>query len=199
MDLTIIKEAFADNPEELLDELGIEYQVRNLRLWLICPFHSDNHLGNAIITNGRFRCFACGSTGDCFSLVQQELGYTFPEAVKYCAQVYGIIEQNDDAKLIKLRLTKQETEALSLPRTAIGLSKVLKTDEKAYRSIICQQADKMICVYQDIISNFGKRDAEKAYIICRLVDNWTPNTYVEITRESENRIQVLKDLKRRIL
>lgn len=200
-DLELIKDAFADDPEVLLDELGIEYQVRGGRLGVLCPFHSDRHIGNAIINNGHFRCFACGASGDCFSLVQQELGYSFPDAVKYCAQVYSITSSvvTEDISIVKLRLNKQEQEALMFPKTSISLSRVLKTDKEAYKSIVCQQADKMMHVYQDIISNFGKRDAEKAYIICRLVENWTPNTYVEITRESESRIQVLKDLKRRIL
>lgn len=200
MDLTVIKEAFADDPEALLDELGLEYKTQSHRLTVLCPFHADNHLGNAVINNGHFHCFACNTSGDCFSIVQRVLNLSFRDAVNFCAGVYGVqVTQEETSFDVSLRLKKAEMEALMFPKTAISLSKVLKTDAEAYKSIVCKQADLMIRKYQDVISNFGSRGANKAFLVCRLYEEWTPNTYVDIKRESENKIKVLNDLKRRML
>lgn len=199
MDLEIVKEAFADDPELLLDELGIEYKSQNHRLSVLCPFHSDNHLGSAFINNGHFHCFACNTSGDCFSLVQEVMRMTFPEAVIFCAQVYGLrLTYEENPTTVKLRLSKRENECLMFPKTVISLNKILKTDEQAYKKIVLEQADKMLKKYKDIITLYGKRDAKEAYMVCRLYKNWSPNTYVEITREAMSRIHVLMDLKERM-
>lgn len=199
MDLDIVKEAFADDTETLLDEIGLEYEKQGHRLTVLCPFHADNHLGNAGIINGHFHCFACNASGDCFSLVRETLGMSFPDAVKFCSQVYGIqLSNEENTAIVKLRLSKKENEALMFPKTSIGLGRILKADTNAYKKIVLVQADKMLKKYDEIIRQFGKRDAEKAYIVCRLIDNWTPNTFVEITRDVQERIEVLKNLKERM-
>lgn len=199
MDLFLVKEAFADDPEVLLDELGLEYENKGHRLTVLCPFHTDNHLGNAVISNGHFHCFACNASGDCFSLVREVLGMSFPDAVIFCAQVYGLqLTYEEDMTVVRLRLSKREAECLMFPKTAISLKKILKTDENAYKKIVLMQADKMLKKYRDIISNYGKRDAKEAYMVCRLYEEWSPNTYIEITREATLRIQVLLELKERM-
>ena len=47
----------------------------------LCPFHSDNH-PSLSIKNERYKCWACGASGDMFDFVQNLYGDSFVEAIE---------------------------------------------------------------------------------------------------------------------
>ena len=67
--------------------LGLE-PVRNKCL---CPFHDDNHPSLSLdLKRNRYRCFACGVSGDVISLVMKVANLRFPEACQWLASDSGI-------------------------------------------------------------------------------------------------------------
>ena len=64
--------------EGVADELGIEV-VRHMAL---CPFHGDRHPSLYFdVKRNRFKCFACGASGDVIDLVMKYNNVGFKEAV----------------------------------------------------------------------------------------------------------------------
>ena len=64
--------------EKVADKIGI----RVVRHKALCPFHEDRH-PSLHFKNNRFKCFACGASGDVIDLVQRYLNVEFKEAVEW--------------------------------------------------------------------------------------------------------------------
>ena len=64
--------------EKVADKMGI----RVVRHKALCPFHEDRH-PSLHFKNNRFKCFACGASGDVIDLVQRYLNVEFKEAVEW--------------------------------------------------------------------------------------------------------------------
>ena len=64
--------------EEVAMKLGIEVG----RHKALCPFHEDRH-PSLHFKNNRFKCFACGASGDVIDLVMRYMNISFKEAVEW--------------------------------------------------------------------------------------------------------------------
>ena len=64
--------------EKVADKMGI----RVVRHKALCLFHEDRH-PSLHFKNNRFKCFACGASGDVIDLVQRYLNVEFKEAVEW--------------------------------------------------------------------------------------------------------------------
>lgn len=86
-------------------------QIASLRLDLVkmgrdykalCPFHADQSIGSFVIGgyNNKFKCFACGESGDGIDLIGHIDGIKFPESVIVIAEELGYItrEQAQDVR-----------------------------------------------------------------------------------------------------
>jgi len=88
----IIKEQI----KEATDILSVIGQFVTLKKrganWLgLCPFHTEKTPSfNVHPTRQFFHCFGCGKGGDVFSFLMEHEGWSFPEALKYCADRAGI-------------------------------------------------------------------------------------------------------------
>ena len=67
--------------EKVADKMGI----RVVRHKALCPFHEDRH-PSLHFKNNRFKCFACGASGDVIDLVQRYLNVEFKEAVEWIGE-----------------------------------------------------------------------------------------------------------------
>ncbi len=76
----------------------------------ICPFHDDHSPSMMVSTSKNiFKCFVCGTGGDAVSFVMKHENYTYPEALKYLAQKYGIeIKETEDTAKEKALQTERE-------------------------------------------------------------------------------------------
>ena len=60
-------------------------------LWGRCPLHTEQTSSFHVDTEtGLWHCFGCGDGGDVYALVEKMHGLSFPEAVRWLAQRYGI-------------------------------------------------------------------------------------------------------------
>lgn len=61
----------------------------------LCPFHDDKTPSfNVSPTTGRYKCFACGESGDIFTWVMKTQGLDFREALKFLADQAGVVLSN---------------------------------------------------------------------------------------------------------
>lgn len=194
MDFDVLKEAFADDPVSLLDEIGLEYSFRGKRLEVLCPFHSDTNIGNAVIKDGYFHCFACGSSSDVIELVKQTENCNFGRAIQIIAGVYGIQLKDTVPERTDLSLSGKERAALSLPQTPFSLNRLTEADR---RKIILKRIETMIPKYEELIYLYGDPDAEEAWILSDLCGADSV-TFAKIKRQCENRVQILNNLKSRL-
>ena len=55
-----------------------------------CPFHDDSHASATLnLDKNAFNCFACGMKGDTYSIIMQEEGVAFREAVAFAEGITG--------------------------------------------------------------------------------------------------------------
>ncbi len=81
------------NTASIVDLIGsyINLRKRGRNHVGLCPFHSEKTPSFHVSEERQwFHCFGCGARGDAFKFLMQSDGLTFPEAVKWLAERYGI-------------------------------------------------------------------------------------------------------------
>ena len=69
----------------------IRLQKRGRNHVALCPFHQEKTPSFSVNEDRQiFKCFGCGAGGDVFAFVQRIEGLSFPEAVRFLAERYGI-------------------------------------------------------------------------------------------------------------
>ncbi len=72
--------------------LGPAHQRKGKRLLWPCPFHDDNHPSFQVdLTRKSWRCWVCAIGGDAAELVKRVNGCDFPAAVKFLADLSGVL------------------------------------------------------------------------------------------------------------
>lgn len=123
-DLDLLIEA-AD-PLEIAEAIGMETKRNGKNVYCCCPSHKrvlgreDNNIGNCVLTPHGYHCFACGTSGDVFQMVQDFLGCPFPEAVKKVAIITGgsFKSFEDGKKREELPFNAEDLELIGLTTLA---------------------------------------------------------------------------------
>ena len=94
--------------EGVADELGIKV-VRHLAL---CPFHGDRHPSLYFdVKRNRFKCFACGASGDVIDLVMKYNNVGFKEAVGRIGERQTLTKsENKPSSAAKEKIEKDVTD-----------------------------------------------------------------------------------------
>lgn len=98
---------------EVAQRLGIDLQQRGRSLVGLCPFHNER-TGSFHISpdRGRYHCFGCGADGDAVSLVMEHAGMSYPEAMEWLAEMYGIrLERRMKEPTPEEKTEREEREA----------------------------------------------------------------------------------------
>lgn len=200
MEVSEIKEYFVLEPEVLLDALGIDYRNKGGYCEIICPFHADNHFGSAKIKDGRFHCFACGESADCFKLVMYVNKVSFPAAVNFVAKAYEIPsftfnpEEAKKDEYFTFRLKQKELDALGISST-ISMKAVFDASKERYKSCILKRAQQKKLEYEKIVRKFGSRTADGAIAVYDLLDGKvSAELYNKIRTEAEERISIVNSI-----
>lgn len=89
-----------------LKRSGSEYTGR-------CPFHEDRHTGSFMVSPKKniATCFPCGKTWDPVGFLQEITGLSYPDALRYLAEKYGIStgEEYDRAKFKNIKPAQPRT------------------------------------------------------------------------------------------
>lgn len=75
----------------VLESYGFESIPTGDRWYKVkCAFHGERNASASVQpSENRFRCFACGISGDSFDIIQEQEGVSFLEARKLAEQRYG--------------------------------------------------------------------------------------------------------------
>ena len=77
--------------EEVVGEF-VSLKKRGANLIGVCPFHKEKTPSFIVSpAKGIFKCFGCGKAGDSVRFIMEHEHYSYPEALRYLAQKYGII------------------------------------------------------------------------------------------------------------
>ena len=72
--------------EGVAERLGLRVE----RHKCLCPFH-DDHRASLTFKNNKFKCWACGESGDTISLAKKVLGKGFVEACRWLADGTALV------------------------------------------------------------------------------------------------------------
>lgn len=122
-----------DELDEIRARIGIVHLVsqsvnlkRSGRNWLgLCPFHDDRKPSfNVSDTHGRYKCWACGESGDIFTWVMKTQNVSFSEAVEVLARQAGVTLRKRRPEEPGQRLSWQSAmaEALAFFRSELAKS-----------------------------------------------------------------------------
>ena len=96
-----------DTIMSILDTVRIEEVVgdfvslkkRGANLIGVCPFHKEKTPSFIVSpAKGIFKCFGCGKAGDSVRFIMEHEHYSYPEALRFLAQKYGIIIEEKEQK-----------------------------------------------------------------------------------------------------
>ena len=122
----------------------------------LCPFHSDNH-PSLSIKNERYKCWACGASGDMFDFVQNLYGDTFTEAIERINRDLGlgIDTKLNASKNNKAIATAQRQKLAREELKKARRAKVLELTEKhrtAFKNGDYEEASRLEEILDDIVA-----------------------------------------------
>lgn len=83
----------------------IELKPKGRNYWGLCPFHDDKHLGSFIVNPLRncYKCFSCGEGGGPIDFLMRnpDSRLSYPDAMRYLAQKYGIPLPSDTPRIFE--------------------------------------------------------------------------------------------------
>ena len=78
---------------DITDVVGsfVKLKKRGTNLLGLCPFHNEKTPSFTVSPSKEiYKCFGCGKSGNTISFVMEHEKYSYPEALKWLAQRYGI-------------------------------------------------------------------------------------------------------------
>lgn len=147
--------------EEVVSDF-VSLKKRGANLIGVCPFHKEKTPSFIVSpAKGIFKCFGCGKAGDSVRFVMEHEHYSYPEALRYLANKYGIIieekeqsaeeivAQNERAKMFNINTFAQqyfsETMKNNEEGLAIGMSYF---KERGFRDAIINKFQLGYCLNQ---------------------------------------------------
>ena len=86
----------------------VQLKRRGTNLLGLCPFHNEKTPSFTVSpTKNIFKCFGCGIAGDPIKFVMEHENFSYPEALRYLANKYGI-------EIEERALTPEELQAKQL-------------------------------------------------------------------------------------
>jgi DNA primase len=89
----------SETVEEIMEAAQVEEVIgdfvnlkrRGVNLIGLCPFHNEK-TPSFTVSPGKniFKCFGCGVAGDSVKFLMEHENFSFPEALRYLANKYGI-------------------------------------------------------------------------------------------------------------
>ncbi len=102
---TVDKIIEAARVEEVLGEF-ITLKKRGANLLGLCPFHGEKTPSFTVSpVKGIYKCFGCGKAGTSINFIMEHLSLSYPEALKWLANKYGI-------EVVEKEVTPEEQQKL---------------------------------------------------------------------------------------
>lgn len=129
-----------DTIMSILDAVRIEEVVsdfvslkrRGANLIGVCPFHKEKTPSFIVSpAKGIFKCFGCGKAGDSVRFIMEHEHYSYPEALRYLANKYGIIIEEKEQSPEELMAQNEREKMFNINTFAQQyFSETMKNDEE---------------------------------------------------------------------
>ena len=146
-----------DTIMSILDAVRIEEVVsdfvslkrRGANLIGVCPFHKEKTPSFIVSpAKGIFKCFGCGKAGDSVRFIMEHEHYSYPEALRYLANKYGIIIEEKEQSPEELMAQNEREKMFNI-----------NTFAQKYFSDIMKNDDEGLAVGMSYFRERGFRDA----------------------------------------
>ena len=129
-----------DTIMSILDAVRIEEVVgdfvslkkRGANLIGVCPFHKEKTPSFIVSpAKGIFKCFGCGKAGDSVRFIMEHEHYSYPEALRFLANKYGIIIEEKEQSPEELMAQNEREKMFNINTFAQQyFSETMKNDEE---------------------------------------------------------------------
>ncbi|MBO5811490.1 MAG: DNA primase [Bacteroidales bacterium] len=146
-----------DTIMSILDSVRIEEVVgdfvslkkRGANLIGVCPFHKEKTPSFIVSpAKGIFKCFGCGKAGDSVRFIMEHEHYSYPEALRFLAQKYGIIIEEKERTPEELMAQNERERMFNV-----------NTFAQQYFSEVMKKQEEGIAVGMSYFRERGFRDA----------------------------------------
>lgn len=161
---------------DAIEYFGLEYSTKGSHIHIRCPEHlknighEDANMGNCVLYENSYHCFACGGHGDIINLIANHFDISYYDAASQIACVFGISVNEENSFL---PLTRKELNSLHLTSTA-KISLPISYGEKrdgyfdGQGYVHCNKQTKNL-------ADFYKEDKIAFFkMICGKVSEWQP-------------------------
>ena len=117
--------------EEVVSDF-VSLKKRGANLIGVCPFHKEKTPSFIVSpAKGIFKCFGCGKAGDSVRFIMEHEHYSYPEALRYLANKYGIIIEEKEQSPEELMSQNEREKMFNINTFAQQyFSNTMKNDEE---------------------------------------------------------------------
>ena len=147
--------------EEVVSDF-VSLKKRGANLIGVCPFHKEKTPSFIVSpAKGIFKCFGCGKAGDSVRFIMENEHYSYPEALRYLANKYGIIieekeqspeelmAQNEREKMFNINTFAQQYFSDTMKNNEEGLAVGMSYfRERGFRDAIIDKFQLGYCLNQ---------------------------------------------------
>ena len=134
--------------EEVVSDF-VSLKKRGANLIGVCPFHKEKTPSFIVSpAKGIFKCFGCGKAGDSVRFIMEHEHYSYPEALRYLANKYGIIIEEKEQSPEELMAQNEREKMFNI-----------NTFAQQYFSNIMKNDDEGLAVGMSYFRERGFRDA----------------------------------------
>ena len=93
----------------------VQLKKRGVNLLGLCPFHNEKTPSFTVSpAKGIYKCFGCGKAGNAVNFVMEHEKYSYPEALRYLANKYGIEVEEQEPSPEEKQLDTERDSLFSL-------------------------------------------------------------------------------------
>ena len=117
--------------EEVVSDF-VSLKKRGANLIGVCPFHKEKTPSFIVSpAKGIFKCFGCGKAGDSVRFIMEHEHYSYPEALRFLAQKYGIIIEEKEQTPEELMAQNERERMFNINTFAQQyFSEIMKTNDE---------------------------------------------------------------------
>lgn len=155
----------------------------------ICPFHNDTKKGNFSINprTNRYKCFACGATGDALQFIQIQRGLSFVETVYQLGFELGLICE-DECKRKKIMPNVRAYKELKPLKPLRNIERV-EPVVSSKKELTDEDIELYDLVYRVFSKYCGLDNKDAEHLICeRMVGSEKLNDFFSLRNVKEKRV-----------
>ncbi|MEH2932143.1 hypothetical protein VSQ48_20015 [Candidatus Ventrimonas sp. KK005] len=210
------------NAETVAEAIGMDITSRGKYQYILCPGHQarlgkpDNHMGNAVLWEKGYYCYACGCFVKTHDMVMEYTGCSSAEAYEIMAAAMGGVSlyegEENHTCVPRLRLNKEEAEVIGLypvfhvsvarketePEAFVnyeGLYDLYQENQDRYYRLITCRAKESLDKYLYLKEHYASAQADLAYVIYDLMgEGFDHCVYKKLSKELDLKVETCRKI-----